>query len=183
MNADRWRQVNALFHAALELDGAARDALLRDDGRDAIPSSRSEVQSLLARHQPDAAFLDAPAWTVAADLMLDDEPSLVGKQIGSYHDPRRDRPRRHGRRLRRARRAARPHGRAQGAAARVHARSPAPRSARARSARRRRVHARIDRHRLRARRDRRRALHRLRARAGRDAARASSRAARSRRTG
>ena len=82
MNADRWRQVNSLFHAALELDGAEREALLRTTAA-TDPELVEEVQSLLARHQPDAAFLDAPAWTVAADLMVD-ERSLVGKQVGNY---------------------------------------------------------------------------------------------------
>jgi len=83
VNADRWRQVNSLFHTALELDGAERDALLRTTGA-TDPELAQEVQSLLARHQPGAGFLDAPAWTVAADLMMDDERSLVGKQVGSY---------------------------------------------------------------------------------------------------
>ena len=83
MNAERWRQVNSLFHAALELDSAGRDALLRTTA-ESDPELAQEVQSLLARHQPDTDFLDAPAWTVAANLMLDDEPSLVGKQLGSY---------------------------------------------------------------------------------------------------
>ena len=83
MNADRWRQVNSLFHAALELDGAGRDALLRDTAA-ADPELVEEVQALLARHQPGADFLEAPAWTVAASLMVDDEPSLVGRQVGSY---------------------------------------------------------------------------------------------------
>ncbi len=82
MNADRWRQVNSLFHAALELEGAERDALLRATAATDAELVQ-EVQSLLARHQPDAAFLDAPAWTVAAELLLD-ERSLVGKQVGNY---------------------------------------------------------------------------------------------------
>ena len=43
-----------------------------------------EVQSLLARHRPDERFLDSPVWTVAADLIVEDGASLVGKQIGSY---------------------------------------------------------------------------------------------------
>ena len=48
------------------------------------PELAREVESLLARHQPASSFLDAPAWNVAASLMVDDEPSLVGKQVGSY---------------------------------------------------------------------------------------------------
>ena len=82
MNPDRWREINSLFHDALALDGAERDALLRTTAA-TDPELAQEVQSLLARHRPDAGFLDAPAWTVAADLMVD-ERSLVGKQIGSY---------------------------------------------------------------------------------------------------
>jgi hypothetical protein len=83
VNADRWQAVNALFHAALEVDGAEREALLRTKAT-TDPELVDEVQSLLARHQPGTEFLEAPAWTVAADLMVDDEPSLVGKQVGSY---------------------------------------------------------------------------------------------------
>jgi hypothetical protein len=83
VNADRWRDVNSLFHAALEIDGAEREAFLRERAG-ADPELVREVQSLLARHQPDAAFLEAPAWAVAASLMADDEPSRIGRQIGSY---------------------------------------------------------------------------------------------------
>jgi Protein kinase domain len=83
VNADRWRDVNSLFHAALEIDGAERESFLRDRAA-ADPELVSEVRSLLARHQPDTPFLEAPVWTVAASLMADDEPSRVGRQIGSY---------------------------------------------------------------------------------------------------
>ena len=48
------------------------------------PELVREVQSLLARHRPDERFLDSPVWTVAADLIVEDGASLVGKQIGSY---------------------------------------------------------------------------------------------------
>ena len=83
VNAERWQQVNALFHAALEVEGPEREALLQ---RTAVtdPDLVREVQSLLAHHRPDKDYLESPAWTVAADLMVEDEPSLVGKQVGSY---------------------------------------------------------------------------------------------------
>jgi serine/threonine protein kinase len=83
VNPDRWRQVNALFHEALALDEKARDALLTRTAQ-TDPDLSREVRSLLARHTPDDGFLGAPAWSVAADLMMDDEPSLVGKQVGAY---------------------------------------------------------------------------------------------------
>ena len=83
MNAERWQQVNALFHAALEVEGPEREALLQRTGA-TDPELAREVRSLLARHRPDEGFLDSPAWTVAADLIVEDGPSLVGKQVGSY---------------------------------------------------------------------------------------------------
>ena len=83
MNSNRWQAVNALFHAALEVDGPEREALLRTRA-EADPELVEEVRSLLARHQPGAKFLEAPAWAVAASLMADDAPSLVGKKVGSY---------------------------------------------------------------------------------------------------
>jgi hypothetical protein len=83
VNAERWQQVNALFHAALEVKGPDRDALLQRTAA-TDPELAREVQSLLARHRPDQDFLDSPVWTVAADLIMDDAASLVGKQIGSY---------------------------------------------------------------------------------------------------
>jgi len=84
VNAARWQAVNALFHAVLDCDGAGRQALL-ESAAASDPELAKEVQSLLARHQPTSSFLAAPAWNVAASLMQDDEPSLVGKQVGSYH--------------------------------------------------------------------------------------------------
>ncbi len=100
MNAERWKQINALFHAALDLDAPGRAKLLEDTGA-TDPALANEVRSLLARHTPDANFLEAPLWQVAADLIVDDEPSLVGKQVGSYTRTRRGRTRWDGGRLRR----------------------------------------------------------------------------------
>jgi hypothetical protein len=83
VNTERWQQVNALFHAALEVEGPEREALLQRTAA-SDPELVREVQSLLARHRPDERFLDSPVWTVAADLLVEDGASLVGKQIGSY---------------------------------------------------------------------------------------------------
>jgi serine/threonine protein kinase len=81
---ERWRQVEDLFHAALEQRDDARAAFLAErTGTDT--ELRREVESLLASHGRSSAFLDEPAWAVAADLILD-EPmvSLTGRQIGTY---------------------------------------------------------------------------------------------------
>jgi predicted Ser/Thr protein kinase len=82
---ERWRQVNDLFHAALELHGSARESLLV---RTAATDARlaDEVRSLLATHQSSAGeFLERPAWEVAPTLALgDDSPVRAGATIGPY---------------------------------------------------------------------------------------------------
>jgi serine/threonine protein kinase len=83
---ERWRQINELFHAALERDRSTREAFLREATRGDEELLR-EVRSLLAKHFKSGEFLEQPAWGVAADLILDDPPSatLVGKCVGKYH--------------------------------------------------------------------------------------------------
>jgi Protein kinase domain len=83
VTGDRWQEVNALFHAALDLDAGAREALLQRTA-ETDPELSAEVRSLLGRHQSTDGFLETPAWAVAADLILEPAPSLVGKRIGSY---------------------------------------------------------------------------------------------------
>jgi hypothetical protein len=83
VNQERWQQVNSLFHQALDLDAAGRDALFRRTAA-SDPELAAEVQSLLARHSQDSDFLEVPAWSVAADLVADDGPSRVGQHIGPY---------------------------------------------------------------------------------------------------
>jgi serine/threonine protein kinase len=84
VNPSRWRQVNELFHAALEKDPSSREALLQAAARD-DPDLVFEVRSLLATHDRTSGFLDVPAWGVAPELILDDGPtSLVGRQLGTY---------------------------------------------------------------------------------------------------
>jgi hypothetical protein len=84
VNADRWQQVNALFHDALDLEGDAREALLQRTAA-TDPELAQEVRSLLSRHAPAEGFLDTPAWAVASDLILGEEPEpRVGKVIGNY---------------------------------------------------------------------------------------------------
>jgi serine/threonine protein kinase len=86
VNADRWQQINALFHAALEIDNARREALLQQTAA-SDPELAGEVRSLLSRHESNAGFLEEPAWAVAADLILDENNggrSLAGKQLGVY---------------------------------------------------------------------------------------------------
>ena len=85
MTPERWRQINELFHAALELQGAARQSLL-DRTAASDPALASEVKSLLAvHHSSDGQFLEEPAWAVAPTLAFDGGPLIAtGTNIGPY---------------------------------------------------------------------------------------------------
>jgi len=81
---ERWKQVNALFHAVLEREPAARTPfLLEQTAADA--DLRREVESLLSVHSSNAGFLETPAWGVAPELMFEDEEmTLTGRTLGPY---------------------------------------------------------------------------------------------------
>jgi serine/threonine protein kinase len=80
---ERWRQINGVFHEALERDGAERAAFLRRETA-GDPDLLHEVESLLASHSRAGTFLDVPAYGVAPELMFDRPESLVGRQVGAY---------------------------------------------------------------------------------------------------
>ena len=83
MNPERWKQVNALFHAVLEQPpGARADFLSRAAAGD--PALAQEVESLLAAHATSADFMETPAWGVAPELMFDGDDSLAGRTVGPY---------------------------------------------------------------------------------------------------
>lgn len=91
MDADRWRHISKIFHAALERPPGERDAFLElacgDDGE-----LRREVSSLLASHAVDDDFIKQPAFTAGAELLRAPTPeetsaraeSLVGRRLGPY---------------------------------------------------------------------------------------------------
>jgi serine/threonine protein kinase/Tol biopolymer transport system component len=84
MTADRWQQVDRLFHSTLECAPEKRaNFLSKACGDDS--ELRSEVESLLRAHAQDGSFLDLPAYEVAADFLADAFGGLLaGQQIGPY---------------------------------------------------------------------------------------------------
>src|SRR5947209_7678707 len=84
MNPERWQQVKALFHAALEREPLARAAFLgRACGVD--QSLRAEVESLISAHEEEGSFIDSPAFKAAAELFADEPVELqAGQQFGAY---------------------------------------------------------------------------------------------------
>ncbi len=83
MTPQRWREIEALYHSALDRGPAARAALL--EGTD--PELRREVESLLAQDSSKTSALDRPAWDGAADLTAADATAAIvtpGTQLGPY---------------------------------------------------------------------------------------------------
>ncbi|MGH9839333.1 MAG: protein kinase domain-containing protein [Blastocatellia bacterium] len=84
MKPERWRQVDQLFQAALERAPEERAAFISEacGGDDSL---RREVEALLAADGEAESFIEAPAYAVAAPLIVGgDTQSLAGKSIGHY---------------------------------------------------------------------------------------------------
>jgi predicted Ser/Thr protein kinase len=80
---ERWRQVNELFHAAVDRGPSERQELLETTAR-SDPALAAHVRSLLAAHA-SGDWLEQPAWAVAPELMLDDVPAFgPGARVGPY---------------------------------------------------------------------------------------------------
>src|SRR5579863_4724724 len=80
MTPSRWKQIEEMYHAALECDPSARAALLAR----ADPELRREVESLLAQ-EGGATPLDHPAWDGAASLLGSTVAAMTpGTQLGPY---------------------------------------------------------------------------------------------------
>jgi len=81
---ERWKQVNDLFHAALDRPAPERRVFLQQAAGQDLELLR-EVDTLLAAHGSSDSFLEIPAWGVAPELMFDrQETTLAGRTIGSY---------------------------------------------------------------------------------------------------
>jgi serine/threonine protein kinase len=84
MTPERWEQIGEIYHAAMELDSAARPTFL-DEACANDAELRAEVESLIAAERRAGDFIAAPALKDAAE-MLGDSPSttLIGRKISHY---------------------------------------------------------------------------------------------------
>ncbi len=81
--ADRWRQVEDLFHRALEREGPERAAFL-DEACAGDEALRREVESLLTEGS-ESAFMETPAMEgEARELAQGNRPGLEGRRIGTF---------------------------------------------------------------------------------------------------
>jgi serine/threonine protein kinase/dipeptidyl aminopeptidase/acylaminoacyl peptidase len=83
MDSDRWQQVEAIYHSALEVDAEEREDFLTVAcaGDDAL---RREVLSLIASAERADSFLEEPVMSLGLKLMNTERESLVGQNIGRY---------------------------------------------------------------------------------------------------
>jgi serine/threonine protein kinase/Tfp pilus assembly protein PilF len=84
MKPERWRQIEKLYDAALELDVSRRAAFL-DQACKGDEELRREVASLLASDAQAGSFLAAPAVEVVArSIAAEPVSSPIGRRIGRY---------------------------------------------------------------------------------------------------
>jgi serine/threonine protein kinase/tetratricopeptide (TPR) repeat protein len=84
MIPERWRRIKELFHSALERAGGERRAFL-DEACAGDAETRAEVESLIAAHERDGDFLEAPAVALVAGELVNSQAELeAGRRIRSY---------------------------------------------------------------------------------------------------
>ncbi len=88
MKTERWRQIDKLLDAALELPPDERESfLLEACGND--EDLHREVESLLKANENAGGFMESPAIEIAAKVVaqektLADTSSFIGREIGQY---------------------------------------------------------------------------------------------------
>ena len=85
MNAERLKQIEEIYHAAMEVAPAEREAFLQNNcGGDA--ELRREVESLLRFEKNAGSFFDSPLDALAAEMFSEEEKQtdLTGRKISHY---------------------------------------------------------------------------------------------------
>jgi serine/threonine protein kinase len=68
MDSERWKQIDEIFHAALNCEPSARAAYLAEACKE-DESLRAEIEALIASHQKESTFFDTPASDLAAEYI------------------------------------------------------------------------------------------------------------------
>ncbi len=88
MQPERWKQIEAIYHAALERKPAGRAAFL-DEACAGDEALRSKVAALLAYDETTNNFIEQPALEMAAQAFVEEQTTLplqlqAGQQLGTY---------------------------------------------------------------------------------------------------
>src|SRR5260370_23804749 len=85
MNPEQWQKLDELFHLALEREANGRTGFVAEAcGND--NELRHELELMLAHHEQAKSFIEAPAYRVAAETILNEGASddLTGRVLGPY---------------------------------------------------------------------------------------------------
>jgi hypothetical protein len=83
MDPGRWRQIEQLYHSALEAGPTQRDRVLTEACREDT-DLRREVESLLAQVTSTEALADLSAWAAASELAAAHTILKPGDALGPY---------------------------------------------------------------------------------------------------
>ncbi|HEY0170364.1 MAG TPA: protein kinase [Pyrinomonadaceae bacterium] len=83
MDADRFRLIESLYHSALRLGGAAREAFLKEACA-GDESLRLDLLRLLASAESADSFLEEPLVSLGMAVMNLEHGALVGESVGRY---------------------------------------------------------------------------------------------------
>lgn len=83
MNPERWQKVKEIFNATMERMPEERSAFLAGACAD-DEALNKEVELLIAAHEKDGSFIDAPAYQVAAEALDRDQELKAGQIIEHY---------------------------------------------------------------------------------------------------
>jgi serine/threonine protein kinase/Tol biopolymer transport system component len=84
MTPERWQQIKEVFNAALERSEPDRPGFIAEACA-GDESLLSEVESLLKSHAKEGRFIDAPAYEVAAGVLINSQSMIApGQSLGSY---------------------------------------------------------------------------------------------------
>src|SRR5262245_15490931 len=84
MNPERWQKIDQIFHSAINLEGADREAFL-DQACGADESLHRAVESLIEHHERAGSFIESPAFGEPGALPAEESESREGQTVGHYY--------------------------------------------------------------------------------------------------
>jgi serine/threonine-protein kinase len=83
MDSERLKQIEKIYHAALEIQPDERESFFREHcGAD--ENLRREVESLLSFENTSDSLIDTPPESLAAEMLYGRAKNLKGKKLGHY---------------------------------------------------------------------------------------------------
>ena len=83
MDAERWREIDGLYQAAIDVEGAERAAIL-DKACSTDSELRSQVEAMLECDTQTGDFLEAPAMQLAARILAGAAQVGIPREVGHY---------------------------------------------------------------------------------------------------